>query len=628
MRIRIAFALLVFFVIPLYAGAATVVPTATPAPAPLVCKGGIAGDPAGSKVFKVSDTVAAEVQAYMQQVVCANACFDENIEFATSLLLSFEGISANLTVNVKTTNKCAKTTGDPRGLDAAKNNRGCTKGQTTPSATMKTPALDIPEMGENPALKVPSRTIGPKNRCDVALLTNIDSMTKALAGGGIPKEGDVKIALDNLDKNTSDISTGPLDGGASNTLSSALQNNLGFTAGEADELAAKNPDSVRSMLDAFAKGDVQALQTAATKAGVTLNQDVLKQLAQLTPAERAAREDLLSLPPNMSRGRPITGFDTPPRSDAAAVLEQAKCAIATIESGSCGGNYGAVGPRTNKGNRAYGKYQVMDFNIPSWTREACGQAMNVGQFVYSSECQEQVFGQKFSQYMQQYGSPENAAKVWFGGPGALNNSSASDGGTTVAGYASRFSQLFEGAIPFGGTGSPYTSGAGSPFSNVSPFGGGSSGNPLGALFSSWFGGGQPAGGSTSDIFTGGNTEPQQQPPQQQPVQQPVSQQILPQIQGTPQGIPSVAALIVQPKEVVRGNPVTVSWSSVGTSQNSPCQVFMQSSSTNILVGQGNEGSKRVDTNTGMTAGIWNFTLQCTAFSGSSLLQQATSVSIK
>jgi len=41
-------------------------------------------------------------------------------------------------------------------------------------------------------------------------------------------------------------------------------------------------------------------------------------------------------------------------------------AIGQFESG---GNYNAIGPATSKGNKAYGKYQVMDFNIPNWSKE-------------------------------------------------------------------------------------------------------------------------------------------------------------------------------------------------------------------------------------------------------------------
>ena len=50
---------------------------------------------------------------------------------------------------------------------------------------------------------------------------------------------------------------------------------------------------------------------------------------------------------------------------AQPTFEQFFSAISEQESN---GRYNAVGVWVN-GHRAYGKYQVMDFNIPSWTRQ-------------------------------------------------------------------------------------------------------------------------------------------------------------------------------------------------------------------------------------------------------------------
>jgi hypothetical protein len=123
-----------------------------------------------------------------------------------------------------------------------------------------------------------------------------------------------------------------------------------------------------------------------------------------------------------------------------ATLERAKKAIAGIESS---GNYAALGVANKAGQRAYGKYQVMDFNIPSWTKAALGKSFTPQQFLADPQAQEKVFEHKFQSYVQQYGSPENAAKVWFGGPGALNNPNAKDVlGTSVSGYAQKFNQSF------------------------------------------------------------------------------------------------------------------------------------------------------------------------------------------
>jgi hypothetical protein len=117
-------------------------------------------------------------------------------------------------------------------------------------------------------------------------------------------------------------------------------------------------------------------------------------------------------------------------------------AIAGIESqGQPNGGYGAIGPVANQqGNRAYGKYQVLDSNIPAWTKEILGQEMTPQQFLQSPQAQDAVFKAKFGQYVQQYGSPEAASRAWFAGPGGMNNPGARDAnGMTVAQYGNKFS---------------------------------------------------------------------------------------------------------------------------------------------------------------------------------------------
>ena len=131
-------------------------------------------------------------------------------------------------------------------------------------------------------------------------------------------------------------------------------------------------------------------------------------------------------------------------------------------------------------------------------------------------------------------------------------------------------------------------------------------------------------------------QPVQQQPQQ-PVQQPVSQQILSgQPVQTPATIPQtqqptvqpIASIIAQPRQVVRGNPVVVSWSSVGMSLSAPCQVLLFTGNGTSTVGQGNEGSQQVPTDIATPPVSWSFSLRCTSIAGSIITQQATSVSIK
>ena len=132
---------------------------------------------------------------------------------------------------------------------------------------------------------------------------------------------------------------------------------------------------------------------------------------------------------------------------------------AVIGGMESGGRYDAVGPDTGGGKRAYGKYQVMDFNIGPWTQEVLGKAMSPQEFLANPQAQDAVFKAKFGQYRQQFGSDEAAARAWFAGPGGMNNPNAKDVlGTTVAGYAQKFNAGM--GVPQGDT--PTADGSGTP----------------------------------------------------------------------------------------------------------------------------------------------------------------------
>lgn len=113
-------------------------------------------------------------------------------------------------------------------------------------------------------------------------------------------------------------------------------------------------------------------------------------------------------------------------------------AIASIESAGSG-DYSAVGPLTKKGNRAYGRYQVMDFNIGPWTEKYLGQRLTPQQFLSSPEAQDKVFEGEFGGYVERYGNPQDAASMWFTGKPMSQGAGRSDIlGTTGAGYVQKF----------------------------------------------------------------------------------------------------------------------------------------------------------------------------------------------
>lgn len=112
-------------------------------------------------------------------------------------------------------------------------------------------------------------------------------------------------------------------------------------------------------------------------------------------------------------------------------------AIRKIESGSYAGNYGAVGPITRGGDRAYGAYQVMGANISTWTREVLGQSLSIKEFLSDRAAQDKVFYTKFSQSADKFGSMADATSVWFSGRPISRAGNASDGYNTVPQYVSK-----------------------------------------------------------------------------------------------------------------------------------------------------------------------------------------------
>ena len=119
-------------------------------------------------------------------------------------------------------------------------------------------------------------------------------------------------------------------------------------------------------------------------------------------------------------------------------MRQYANAIASIESAGSG-DYSAVGPQTAKGNRAYGRYQVMDFNVGPWTEKHFGTRLSPEEFLANPKAQEAVFSGEFGQYVQKYGNPQDAASMWFTGKPMSQGAGRSDIlGTTGSGYVNKF----------------------------------------------------------------------------------------------------------------------------------------------------------------------------------------------
>lgn len=122
---------------------------------------------------------------------------------------------------------------------------------------------------------------------------------------------------------------------------------------------------------------------------------------------------------------------------------------ASQETGNQKDPYGAIGPKTSKGDNAYGKYQVLGSNIPAWTKEVLGTPLTPHQFLASHEAQDAVYQQKFGQLAQKYG-PEGAARAWYGGEGNVNNPNARDLANPNAPTVGQYGKTFAANLPQGG----------------------------------------------------------------------------------------------------------------------------------------------------------------------------------
>jgi len=131
-------------------------------------------------------------------------------------------------------------------------------------------------------------------------------------------------------------------------------------------------------------------------------------------------------------------------------FEQFFRAIAEQESSN---NYGAIGPMV-RGNRAYGKYQVMDFNIPSWTKQHYGKSLTPQQFLSNHAAQEAVARGVLKGYWDKYGA-RGAAAAWYSGDPKLSESTRSQsGGPSIKAYVDSVLNKAAGMSSEGG----YTSG--------------------------------------------------------------------------------------------------------------------------------------------------------------------------
>lgn len=117
-------------------------------------------------------------------------------------------------------------------------------------------------------------------------------------------------------------------------------------------------------------------------------------------------------------------------------MEMYQQAISQIESGSFAGDYSRMGPVTRSGDQAYGRYQVMGNNIPSWSQKWYGEKLTPNQFLENPKAQDAVFNGQFGSYVDKYGENGAAAK-WLTGRSSITGRMDMNG-TTDTSYIKQF----------------------------------------------------------------------------------------------------------------------------------------------------------------------------------------------
>jgi len=171
------------------------------------------------------------------------------------------------------------------------------------------------------------------------------------------------------------------------------------------------------------------------------------------PVSAAPDPDTMSLAANdvEKAVQPVSAPPPPPKADLvppwirAAVPNEKPMAVEELlprlarnETGGQRDPYRVVGQRSLRGDRPYGKYQVMGENVPKWTKGYLGRELTPQQFLDDPEAQEQVARAKAGEYLAKYG-PTGAAAAWFAGENGMQDPKRKDTlGTHVAEYVRRF----------------------------------------------------------------------------------------------------------------------------------------------------------------------------------------------
>jgi len=223
-----------------------------------------------------------------------------------------------------------------------------------------------------------------------------------------------------------------------------------FSVQEGQEMKSVFPSisNTQGLNDVITKSRLNALQSdidTAYRGVLGSAYDSLKSnsMAGSTGQTRNINGVQYQLNPSDNKWYPLTkvGGGTNSASNVSS-LQDAMRRIARNESDGSGG-YKAVGPVVTKGmykgQRAIGKYQVMQGNIGPWSKEILGRSVTPTEFYNNPALQEKIVAGKMQQIYKKYGNWADVASVWFtGGPRSTGANKKDVLGTSGAQYVNKF----------------------------------------------------------------------------------------------------------------------------------------------------------------------------------------------
>ena len=629
-----------------------------------ICPKGLEGSPPGKAEFSVPGGTAG-IDSYVQKAACANACFNQVI--TVDIKISAEGavqailggkkpeIKSKIILDTQTSrNKKCPATGELTSDDAKKAGVGCE-------------FKDQPQL----SLKLSGTTKGPVSRCYDDIAKAIDGAIDAIEKGDIGAVGEKLESLTKLDREAPLVSS--LDGGTNQALSQALQEQLGLDAENAQKVVESG--NAQAALQAIAKNDEDALEKALKDSDVELSEGVRNNFARLSDDERKKAGEIAEGADPSDPHAPPNTFD--PTVEAGPLISKIKEEMAgayeRLRGFAC-----RVGRVTcdinNPGALEYGAFAAKygGARCPRSSRYACFESIEGGLAAQAALLSgSKYFGSgnmtilqatckyaappendcvSYARFVSNYTGiplnqtidPKNAGQIG----SIVMAMNAKEGGINYSldqlqrgleiAYGTRdlpagtpgFSSLFKP-----GTGADSSTRFNSPFdfirgpaSYAAPVGRSSGSSSFAQPTYSGSVAPRPvSAGSSVGGYTYGQPTTALPQPQVSSTLTPESQRLedalrKPGSSSPPSATPiePSARIMVQPKEVRRGDPLVVSWSTLGMSEQNPCIVSVRILQTNAVLARLNEGSRKIRTSATSTPGTWNFALQCVSASGATI----------